>query len=85
MPQKSKAKAAPKPVRTSLPAPDPDCEIFTRLGAAKFAQINIQNLDEAIKREELKAYRPIGRKVLIFRKDLIAWILGAPMYRKGAQ
>jgi excisionase family DNA binding protein len=78
MPKKSKAKA-PSP-----PAAAPAGEILTRTEAANLTHINIQNIDRAIQREELRAYRPIGRKVLILREDLMKWILGAPMYEKRA-
>ena len=55
-----------------------------RREAARFARVHISHIDGAIRREELKAFRPAGRKVLILRDDLVAWITSAPVW-KGAQ
>ena len=72
-----------KVVSAHVDAP-PAGDVLTRTEAARVSRINIQNIDEAIRREELRAFRPIGRKVLILRADLMEWILGAPVW-KGAQ
>jgi excisionase family DNA binding protein len=74
-------------VRASKRSPDlppPDSPILTRREAARLARINIQNIDLAIRREELPAFRPVGRRVLILRDDLLNWIKSAPLW-KGVQ
>jgi excisionase family DNA binding protein len=65
-------------VKPSLPPAD--VQVLTRREAAALARVNIQNIDLAIRREELPAYRPVGRKVLILREALMKWITSAPVW-----
>lgn len=68
---------------TPLPAIPAD-GFLSRKQAATFAGVNVQIVDAAIKRSELKAYRirgrdvkgrpSPGRRVVIAKQDVIAWV-----------
>lgn len=64
-------------VSTAAIAPD---GYMSRVQAAAFCGgINLQIIDSAIRRGDLKAYKPKGRKgegrrVLIRKTDLVAWV-----------
>ena len=45
--------------------------------AAEHSTLSIQTLRRAIRRKELRAYRPSGRRVLIDVLELDMWIHGA--------
>lgn len=62
----------------ALPADSP---FFMRQEAARFARVHVSHIDRAIRQEELRAFRPAGRKVLILREDLLKWITSAPVWQ----
>lgn len=64
--------------RASLPPAD--AIFLTRREAAGLLRVNIQLIDEMIRREKLPAYRPVGRRILIRREDLISAVLANPVW-----
>jgi excisionase family DNA binding protein len=60
--------------------PSPDALFLTRREAAALLRINIQLVDEMIRREKLPAYRPVGRRILIRREDLMRVVLASPIW-----
>lgn len=60
--------------------PPTDAPVLTRRECARLARVNIQNIDLAIRREELPAFRPVGRRILILRADLMQWIKSSPVW-----
>lgn len=76
-------KRARKPQRTSTTAQSnttaPDGYMSRAQAAAFCGGVNLQIIDSAIRRGDLKAYKPKGRKgegrrVLIRKTDLVAWV-----------
>jgi len=69
--------------RTSLPPAE--AVFLTRREAAALLRINIQLIDEMIRHEQLPAYRPVGRRILIRREDLLNVVLANPVWevRRG--
>ena len=63
--------------------PPDDVLVLTRRECASLARVNIQNIDLAIRREELRAFRPVGRRILILREDLMQWIRSAPVWEEA--
>ena len=76
--------ATRKPSTPTAPPATPDDGFLTRKQAAAFTSVNLQIIDAAIRRSELKAYRIRGRdvkgkpsnprRVVIRKLDLIAWL-----------
>lgn len=60
--------------------PPADSPFLTRREAAALLRINIQLIDELIRRERLPAYRPVGRRILIRREDLLRVVAEAPVW-----
>jgi excisionase family DNA binding protein len=60
--------------------PPTDTLFLTRREAAALLRINIQLIDEMIRREKLPAYRPMGRRILIRREDLLRVVLESPVW-----
>jgi excisionase family DNA binding protein len=57
--------------------------LLTRREAAALSRLNIERIDWLIRHEELPAYRPSGRRILILREDLLRVILANPVWKKG--
>jgi excisionase family DNA binding protein len=51
-----------------------------RREAAKFLRLNIQSIDALIRCEKLPAYRPVGRRILIHREDLLRVVMESPVW-----
>ena len=64
--------------RASLPPAD--ALFLTRREAAALLRINIQLIDEMIRREKLPAYRPVGRRILIRREDCLRVVAESPVW-----
>jgi len=60
--------------------PSADALFLTRSEAAALLRINIQLIDEMIRREKLPAYRPVGRRILIRREDLLRVVAESPVW-----
>lgn len=71
-----------KPKPSDLPSTD--AIFLTRAEASALSRLNVERIDELIRREQLPAYRPTGRRILIRREDLLRVILENPVWRKGA-
>lgn len=71
-------------LRGLLLCPPPDALFLTRREAAALLRINIQLIDEMIRREKLPAYRPVGHRILLRREDCIRVVLESPVW-EGAQ
>lgn len=69
-----------KRAKRSSSLPPDDALFLTRREAAALLRINIQLIDEMIRREKLPAYRPVGRRILIRREDLISAVLANPVW-----
>lgn len=68
---KARAVAATTAVTTAAIPPD---GFMTRAEAAAFGRLNVQTIDQAIHQlKTLRAYY-VGRRVLIRKTDLVAWI-----------
>lgn len=65
--------------------PPADALFLTRREAAALLRVNIQLIDEMIRSEKLPAYRPVGRRILIRREDLMQAVLANPVWevRRG--
>ena len=74
-----------KPTRNS--APPPDALFLTRREAAALLRIHLGAIDEMIRREKLPAYRPVGRRILIRRDELLRVVSENPVWeaRDGEQ
>lgn len=71
------------PATKRKPAPvPPDAVFLTRREAAAILRQSVQNVDRAIQDEQLPAYRPVGRRVLIRRDDLLAFVAANPVWKK---
>ena len=62
-----------------------DTVFLTRNEAAELLRQNVQNVDLLIRTERLAAYRPVGRRVLILRSDLLRLISESPLWKSGAR
>lgn len=68
-----------KPVkRASLPPSD--ALFLTRQEAAALLRLNIQLIDRMIDEERLPAFRPVGRRILIRREDLLRVVAENPVW-----
>lgn len=70
MPEKDKPSARPT-----------DSPFITRREAAALLRLNIQIIDELIRRERLPAYRPCGRRILLRREDCLRVVLESPVWK----
>ncbi len=83
MSQAKRKPTARKPQRTTKPITTaPDGYLSRRQASAFCGGLNLQIIDSAIRRGELRAYKPAGRKgkgrrVLIGKADLVAWLQAA--------
>ena len=73
-----------KPSR-ERPVVPPESFFLTRREAAAVARINNQNIDLLIRREVLPAYRPVGRRILIRRDELLRVITESPVWKGAAR
>jgi excisionase family DNA binding protein len=64
--------------RASLPPTE--ALFLTRREAAALLRINIQLIDEMIRHEKLPAYRPVGRRILIRREELLRVVEESPVW-----
>jgi excisionase family DNA binding protein len=70
--------------KAKAPSQLPDDEILlTRREAAAVIRQNIQNIDKLIRTEKLPAYRPVGRRILIRKDELLRLVMANPVW-KGA-
>jgi excisionase family DNA binding protein len=60
----------------------PDSYFITRKQAAEFLGLNLGAIDELIRSEKLPAYRPVGRRILIRRDELLAMVTNSPVWEK---
>ncbi len=58
----------------------PDALFLTRREAAALLRINIQSIDVLIRTEKLPAYRPVGRRILIRRDELLRVVAESPVW-----
>jgi excisionase family DNA binding protein len=72
-----------KPAKLSS-LPPADALFLTRREAAALLRINVQLIDEMIRRERLPAYRPVGRRILIRREELLRVVSDSPVW-EGAR
>ena len=68
-----------KPPKRSA-VPPADAIFVTRAEAAALLRVNIQLVDEMIRREKLPAYRPVGRRILIRRDELLRAVSESPVW-----
>jgi excisionase family DNA binding protein len=73
------AKTSKKPL-VAIPA---DAIFLTRREAAALLRQNIQNVDALIRTEKLVAYRPVGRRILIRRDELLQLVTQCPVWKNG--
>lgn len=69
-----------KPAKLVAVLPPADAIFLSRREAAALLRVNIQLVDEMIRRDILPAYRPVGRRILIRREDLIKTVLANPIW-----
>jgi excisionase family DNA binding protein len=69
--------------KAKAPSQIPDGEFLTRHEAAVVIRQNIQNIDKLIRTEKLSAYRPVGRRILIRKDELLRLVAANPVW-KGA-
>lgn len=66
--------------RAAKHLPPPDAIFLTRREAASLLRLNIQLIDRMINEERLPAFRPVGRRVLIKRADLLRVVNENPVW-----
>jgi excisionase family DNA binding protein len=64
--------------RASLPPAD--ALFLTRREAAALLRVHLGAIDEMIRREKLPAYRPVGRRILIRREELLRVVAESPVW-----
>lgn len=70
----------PTKARRSAAPPSTDSPFITRREAAALLRLNIQSVDELIRREKLPAFRPVGRRILIRKSDLLRVVTDSPVW-----
>jgi excisionase family DNA binding protein len=63
--------------------PSADSPFITRREAAALLRLNIQSIDELIRREKLPAFRPVGRRILLRREDCLRVVMESPVWETG--
>jgi excisionase family DNA binding protein len=69
-----------KPHTKRFAVPPADALFLTRREAAALLRVNIQLIDEMIRHEKLPAYRPVGRRILIRREELLRVVAESPVW-----
>ena len=65
--------------------PPADALFLSRREAAALLGLNVQLIDDMIRRERLPAYRPAGRRILIRRDELLRAVADAPVWKGAAR